>query len=301
MDGLPAPLLYVGPNQINAQLPFEVFDPTTIYSSSSIYVRMARPDGSVQISNAVGIPLVPANPGIFAGAGDDPRPGTVVHSSSQATGTVLIDGSAVAGDVVTVTISGRTYTYTVVSGDTLDTVRDTLIAKINASDPQVTAFAGGEFDRIRLRAKVTGTKGNGIVYTVADTGGHVIMSASSGKLCCANVAGSLVTTSNPAVPGETVSVFATGLGIVNDPAKFNVHTGLQYRGPVLNKPQEFVSSLAGGKTANVLYDGMMQGAVGLFQVDLELNSSLVTDPATQLTISQDVYTSNIVTFPVKAP
>jgi hypothetical protein len=36
-------------------------------------------------------------------------------------------------------------------------------------------------------------------------------------------------------------------------------------------------------------------------VQLELNSSLTTDPQTQLTIAQSIYVSNIVTFPVKAP
>ena len=42
----------------------------------------------------------------------------------------------------------------------------------------------------------------------------------------------------------------------------------------------------------------MPGAVGVYEVQLELNSSMPTDPLTQLTIAQDVYVSNIVTFPV---
>jgi hypothetical protein len=41
--------------------------------------------------------------------------------------------------------------------------------------------------------------------------------------------------------------------------------------------------------------------VGIFQVQLELNSDLPTDPATQLTIAQNIYVSNIVTIPVKKP
>jgi hypothetical protein len=43
------------------------------------------------------------------------------------------------------------------------------------------------------------------------------------------------------------------------------------------------------------------GAVGVFEVQLELNSGLTTDPQTQLTIAQNIFVSNIVTFPVKAP
>jgi hypothetical protein len=45
----------------------------------------------------------------------------------------------------------------------------------------------------------------------------------------------------------------------------------------------------------------LTGTVGVFQVQLELNSSLTTDPLTQLTIAQSLFVSNIVTFPVKAP
>jgi len=34
---------------------------------------------------------------------------------------------------------------------------------------------------------------------------------------------------------------------------------------------------------------------------LEVNSTIVTNPFTQVTISQDIYTSNIVTIPVYQP
>jgi hypothetical protein len=46
---------------------------------------------------------------------------------------------------------------------------------------------------------------------------------------------------------------------------------------------------------------MKPGTVGVFEVVLELNSDLPTDPKTQLTIAQDVYVSNIVTFAVLNP
>jgi hypothetical protein len=77
-------------------------------------------------------------------------------------------------------------------------------------------------------------------------------------------------------------------------------TGIKYKGPVTD-PQSFVSSLAGGKTANVLLASLQPNAVGVYVVHLELNSDLPTDPFTQLTIAQDVYVSNIVTIPVVNP
>ncbi len=297
VDGRLIPLLFVSPKQINAQLPFEVLDAT----SSNLYVRTTRSDGSVTVSQAVGVPQIPSNPGIFAVGGKDPRPGVIVHSSSEALGSVLLSGTATAGDVTTIKIEDRLHSYTVRDGDTLDTIRDALIALINANDPKVRAAAASQFDRIQLRARQSGGAGNGIAYSATVTGGHVILSASSSALCCANVAGALVTKSNPAVPGETITAYGTGLGMINDPARFRLHTGIPYLGPAANHPDESVSSLAGGKTANVINAAMQQYGVGVYRVDLELNTDLPTDDQTPLTIAQNVYVSNVVTFPVKGP
>lgn len=311
VDGRRAPLLYAGPNQINAQIPWEVVDA----GSSSLYIRMAQADGSVSISNAVGIPLVSANPGIFGEGGTDPRPAVAVHSSGYATGVVLIDGLATAGNAPSITIHGRTYTYTVLTNDTLDTVRDNLIAQINGvvngvvdpakADPEVTAKAGGQFDRVILTAKVPGTAGNSIPYSVSTSSGNVIMTptSSKGTLCCANTAGALITADNPALGGEIVTFYATGLGVLNAPAKFNVHTGQTYspNGPVANQAVITLDSLVGGKTANLIFAGMVTGdPAGVFRVELQLNDSLPDNAETQAYIAQGTYISNLVTFAVKA-
>ena len=58
---------------------------------------------------------------------------------------------------------------------------------------------------------------------------------------------------------------------------------------------------AGGRTANVLAAGLKPGMVGVYEVQLQLNSDLPTNPQTQLTIAQDIYVSNIVTFAVRNP
>lgn len=297
-DGIRAPLLYVSPRQINAQVPFELLDTNSI----NAYVRTKRADGTVTVSTPVGVPIIANNPGIFAFDGPDPRPGVVLHGSSQASGTVSVDGTAKAGDIATVTIEDRSYTYTVKEGDTLVSIRDALIELIN-QDPKVYAFPSGIFTRIRLRARVPGPEGNGIPYSAsAPEGAQVILTPTGSDLCCANVAGSLVTEENPALPGETLIVYATGLGLVKpDEARLAIETGAKYNGPELNEPVEFVSSLAGGKTANVLFAGLQPGTIGIYRVDLELNSDLPTNPVTQVTIAQDVYVSNIVTFPVVNP
>jgi hypothetical protein len=298
VDGIRSPLLFVSPTQINAQIPFEIADATSV----SAYVRVQWKDGRVTVTNPVAVPIIPQNPGIFAYEGLEPRPAVALHSSSQATGTISVDGTAAPSDLVSITIEDRKYRYTVQEGDTLASIRDGLVALAN-QDPKVEAFASGLFTRLRLRARIPGPAGNGIKIgnSTGDTSSAIISPFNS-ALCCANVEGSLVTQDNPAMPGETILIYATGLGVVKpDLARLAVKTGSQYNGLVLNEPLAFVSSMAGGKTANVLYTGIKTGTFALYEVHLELNSSQPTNPLTQLTIAQDIYISNIATIPVYNP
>jgi uncharacterized protein (TIGR03437 family) len=129
----------------------------------------------------------------------------------------------------------------------------------------------------------------------------IILTAFNSQLCCANIAGAPVTTANPAVPGETISVYASGLGRLQDTSDFvAMIDGQPFNGSATNNVTDngFVAALVGGKTANVLFSGLKVGYVGIYQLDLELNSGLSTNPKTTLTISQLYQTSNIVSIPV---
>ena len=96
--------------------------------------------------------------------------------------------------------------------------------------------------------------------------------------------------------------FGTGLGTVNPlEATQAEDTGGKYKGPALNDPREFVSSLAGGSTANVISANLAPGMTGVYEVRLALGLGTPSSPLTQLTISQNIYTSNIVTIPVTNP
>jgi uncharacterized protein (TIGR03437 family) len=298
-DGIAAPLMYVSPTQINAQVPFEMKDT----SSMTAWVRFETPEGVVRTSAPRGVSIIAANPGIFAAGGTDPRPAVAYHGSLVATASILLSGAAKAGDTATVVINGREYAYTVVTDDTLNIIRDKLVALIN-QDPEVEARSAGQFQRIVLYARQAGEAGNNIkLETRVSTNSEVGLSASNATLCCASDAVGLITEDNPAKPGELIIVYATGLGMV-EPAEarqFQI-TGQVYRGPVVNAPiaDQFVSALAGGKTANVLFTGMKPGTF-LYEIVLELNRDLPTNPRTQLTIAQEWQVSNIVTIPVFNP
>src|SRR5262249_47031672 len=146
----------------------------------SAWVRTKRADGSVSVTDAIGIPVLNQNPGIFAcnpvtynasptadptkcdPGGQEPRALVALHGSDFPTGTVSIDGSIQGGDVAQINIGGTPYKYVIQAGDTLASVRDGLIQVINA-DPNavVTAAATGAFTRVRLTAKVPGVFGSG--------------------------------------------------------------------------------------------------------------------------------------------
>lgn len=303
-NGIRSPILFVSPNQINAQLPWE-FTATT---SVNAYVRSVMADGSIQATSAVAVTIVPANPAIFAQPGtSNPAIGVVLHGNSHAVGVVSVDGSIVANDVAKVTIQDATYSYTVQSTDTLDTVRDALIALINQS-PLVRASAAGVFDRIILEARQEGPDGNSITYGGSSGGGSgtgsVIITAFGTTLCCANVKGAPVTVDNPALPGETIIVYATGAGlpVLTSGNQSLIVDGQAYpQGGPITAPMSPMNAIAGGSTADVLQCTLLPGSVGLFQVLLHINSGLSTNQYASLTIAQDIYVSNVVTFPVFNP
>jgi len=303
-DGNRSPLLYVSPTQINGQMPFEFLDSNNI----SCYVRIQHSDGRLIATTAIAVPLDQSNPGIFANEGDEPRVAIAYHASSYATGTITVDGSIEAGDTGTITVADRSYTYTVQAGDTLASVRDAFVALINANpEEEVVAVPVAAFNRLQLRAKIAGPAGNGITFgATTDMGDNanlfLILTNLSNILCCANRAGSPVTQANPAVPGETILVYGTGLGTVEPLVATQAEdTGAKYKGPALNDPRQFVSSLAGGSTANVISANLAPGMVGVYEVRLSLGLGTPPSPLTQLTISQNIYTSNIVTVPVVDP
>ena len=307
-NGIPAPLFYVSATQINTQIPWEVFSSTSING----YVRTENPaDGSVSVTTPVAVTIVKANPGIFTKNGQGGNtPGMVLHGSSRAAGIIDFQGSITAKDVATVTIEDRTYSYTVQASDTIYTVRDAMVLLVN-QDPKVSAEPSGEFSRLVVKARVEGPDGNGIPFdAVANSGSTLVVTPfGSRKTCCANIEGEPVTDANPAVPDEFLIVYATGLGwpdLTNSAIVPFIQTGIKYPadGPVTSPINDvccFVSSLAGGKTADVISATLAPGTVGLFKVILHLNPDIPTDPATSVTIAQGDFVSNAVTFPVQNP
>jgi uncharacterized protein (TIGR03437 family) len=329
-NGVQSPLLFVSPSQINAQLPFNFQYAGS--GTANAWVRIQRNDGTVVATDTVAISIVAADPGIFASACSPTpclQPALAYHSSNYATGVISVDGTIKAGNIGSICIgstsaltatttvptgcNGRLYNYMVQASDSLATIQEAFVRILN-EDSQITATASSEFTRILLQAKTPGSAGNGILFqTAVSTGADLLLTAIGptppspsvgAMLCCASTAGTPLTYANPAKPGETIIVYATGLGVpALDPAlNPYLQSGQVYQGPAFNTPQaaEFVSALVDSATANVLRAELVPGMIGVYQVYLQLSASQTTNPQAQLTIAQGTFLSNIVTIPVFA-
>jgi uncharacterized protein (TIGR03437 family) len=321
-----SPLLYVSATQVNSQIPYNFGFANT--GTANAWVRIQRNDGTTVATNTVAVTIVPANPGIFNQGGPQPSKAWAYHTSNHATGVISVDGTIKAGDIGSICIgssaaltvntsapatgcAGEQYNYTVQGGDSLAAIRDAFIA-LMAADPQVTVAASSEFTRILLTAKVAGAAGNGIPFQVADSSGAQLLLTAIGQtppspgvgalMCCANTAGALVTVNNAALPGENILIYATGLGLPYLTPSLDPHllTGQPYTGPPGTFPQQFLSGQIDNTTVNVLRAELAPGLIGIWQVYLNLDSSLTTDPGAELYIAQDDFRSNVVTLPVYA-
>ncbi|HEY3455564.1 MAG TPA: Ig-like domain-containing protein [Bryobacteraceae bacterium] len=307
MDGVPVPVLRVSPSQVVGQVPFFFNE----RNSTSVYVRTVHNDGRVTVTNATPVYIAPANPGIFnapAFSGQQrPWPASLAfHQSGNPTSVVDVGGSIQANDIATITVNGRNYSYTVKSGDTLSTVVDGLVAAI-APDPDVTAAPGGAFTRVVLTAKQSGAAGNGISIAASQSPSTaaVLMTAYTTSTCCAVQPNTPITPENPAGPGELITIYTAGMGLVTDRAG-NIQilaAGAPYNGAQPNTVYQpnFATATMGGSTAQVINAGFAAGSYGMYQLQVIVPNTLAANPATQFYVAQNAFISNIVTVPVGTP
>jgi uncharacterized protein (TIGR03437 family) len=188
-------------------------------------------------------------------------------------------GAVAPGAIVALFGSGLAYAEEAASGMPLPlTLLDTSVtvngvpaplyfvspSQINAQLPFETQPGSAVVDVVSGDARVSRTvqvfeHGGGILAVNArGTGAGVVVHGSDF---------SLVTAANPADPGEVISVFATGLGLLNP----SIATGV----PVTDPPPQTTATpdvRIAGRLANVQWSGAAPGYVGLYQVNVEVPS-----------------------------
>ena len=283
------------PNQIRVQMPFDYSGTNT----GSAYVRLNNLDGTVSVSNAINLTIVPANPGIFSMGTATPPQAIAVHASSYASAIVSVDGTITAGNTATVSVNG-TALHVHRAGD-------------RYAEHRTSCFGG--YDQ-------HGSPSDGhrveCIYAHHHPGAGSPVQQAMAFLSPPPRAreprlSSLPSIRLPAVPTQravrsplrirprrTNSSTFLALAWVFWPNGQGSPAGYPYLGPVPNSVDQanFVAATLAGSTAQVLNAGFPYGSIGIYQIELQMPASLTTSNNAQLYIAQNAFISNIVALPV---
>jgi uncharacterized protein (TIGR03437 family) len=107
--------------------------------------------------------------------------------------------------------------------------------------------------------------------------------------------GSIVDLSRPAVSGETVSIFLTGMGAVNPPVPDGTAGGTNPLSQTTSQPSVLLASQA----ATMLYSGLAPGFPGLYQINATLPKNLPGASTLPLSIQTGNAFHSMVSVPMK--
>jgi uncharacterized protein (TIGR03437 family) len=99
LNGKTVPVLSVSAEEIQIQTPDDLGNAT----AGSLYVRSQNAGGAVTVSNAVGVKLASAFPGLYAFGGSEPRAGLLLHADAATSNGVPLtpETPAKPGEVIT--------------------------------------------------------------------------------------------------------------------------------------------------------------------------------------------------------
>jgi uncharacterized protein (TIGR03437 family) len=112
------------------------------------------------------------------------------------------------------------------------------------------------------------------VFTTSGGAGVVVHASNS----------TLVSTSSPAVPGEYLTLYGSGLGPVNNPPA----SGGAAPGSPLSQCLSQPTVMMGGVSAAVSFCGLTPGLVGLYQVNLQVPTGVATGSAVTVSVATTV-------------
>ncbi len=168
--------------------------------------------------------------------------------------------------------------------------------QINFQMPFEIPLAADGTATVQMRAAVLGTPSPPVTVQLAAAapGIFTVSQDGKGRGVVLHADNSPVTAANPAHVGETVVIFATGLGAVDPP----VSSGAASPGDIPATTVAPPVVKIGGNVANVAFSGLTPGSVALYQVNAAIPSGTPAGDAA-LVISVGSATSNQVTVAVR--
>jgi uncharacterized protein (TIGR03437 family) len=129
-----------------------------------------------------------------------------------------------------------------------------------------------------------------------NTGAPAILDFTSGAVVAQHADGRLVSTTAPAVPGEFIVLYASGLGATDIPVPSGAPSPSNPPAMVLSQPSLTLS----GAPVTVAFAGLTPGLVGLYQINFQVPANLA--PGTyNLVLTQDGVSSNTTVLTVAKP
>src|SRR5579871_538226 len=108
-------------------------------------------------------------------------------------------------------------------------------------------------------------------------------------------AGALVNASAPAVAGDVVLIYATGLGAVDQPVTTGAPPPTNPVPNALSVPKVAI----GGQSAAVQFAGLAPGFVGLYQINVQIPAGIKAGNTVPLVLTQNGVAANTVTLAIK--
>jgi uncharacterized protein (TIGR03437 family) len=229
-------------------------------------------------------------------------PGGVVHGASYTTG-ALAPGSIVS-------VFGRNLTpanahatdlpLPTTLGEATLTVSGTDAPLFFSTASQINAQLPFELTA-NSRVQVVAKRANAaavpelITLAAARPGIFTTNQQGTGQGAIFNERGQLVDSSAPAVAGDIVQVYSTGLGATQPPVKSGVAAPVQ----PLALAAATVTATVGGRPATVQFAGLAPGFVGLYQVNVRIPAGMTPGPAVPLAVLANGVPSNTVTMAVR--
>ena len=161
-------------------------------------------------------------------------------------------------------------------------VQDQPVALLFVSDRQINFIMSSVQNPgpVRVRVVTEGVSGPEVVVTLADAA-PALFALDSGYAIATSADGKLLTADSPAHAGDTIVVYATGLGRTSpNPAVYEIPASLAW---IVALPTLKVT-LAGKAvdSGSIKYAGLTPGSAGLYQINLVVPDGAGEDPEIQV-------------------
>lgn len=310
-DDQPADVVLGQPNFISSGIPDSpgadtIHLPAALASDGTDLFVADPPDQRILVFSPGDFPLSPAAVANSASLMPGPvAPGTLINIKLNRSARILESQQAGTGQRLQKKLGGVEVLLDGVALPLLSVKADAIEAQVpydlaSSSAPSICvrtqregAVATSNAVAVRIETATPGLYAFG--GTEPRTG--LLLHASAGE---SDLPGAPVTGNSPAKPGEELTLWASGLGLVNDSGALSrAAAGVPFSGPAARVLSP-VSATVDGQPVEVRSAILTPGAVGVYEIHILLPNDVPSDPNAELVVSQNGYTSNTIQFPISS-